>query len=357
MSEAYAQAGVNIAAGNEAVQRMKRHVARTMRPEVLGGLGGFGGMFALQAQHMQQPVLVAGADGVGTKLKLAIAQNKHDTIGIDCVAMCVNDVLVQGAEPLFFLDYLAVGALDPQQVEAIVAGVAEGCTRAGCALLGGETAEMPGMYADGEYDLAGFAVGIVDRTKIVDGSRIQAGDVIIGLASSGLHSNGFSLVRQRLHQEGRTGDDVWEGQYSGERMHTWGDVLLTPTRIYVPAILALLKQAPDIVRGMAHITGGGLLENIPRIVPASLQAHIQRGSWTMPPVFSWLQTWTDLSHDDLYRTFNMGIGYVVIVAAEHQHTALAILRAHGEEATVIGDIRTGAHGVVFEEHSACSDNV
>lgn len=344
VSEAYAQAGVNIAAGNEAVERMKKHVAKTMRSEVIGGIGGFGGLFSLAqaCRTMEHPVLVSGADGVGTKLDIAIAQNRHDTIGIDCVAMCVNDVLVQGAEPLFFLDYLAVGRLDPVQVEHIVAGVSQGCIQAGCALLGGETAEMPGMYEPGTYDIAGFSVGIVDRAHLIDGARIQSGDVLIGLSSSGLHSNGFSLVRHQIQKMQRTYDDiVWDGQ-------TLGDVLLTPTRIYVRSVQAVLRERRFAVRGMAHITGGGLLENIPRILPEGCQARIQLDAWAMPPIFAWLQQGGHYTVADLYRTWNMGIGYVLVVEASAVADVCDLLHANGETPAVIGTIESGSSGVVLE---------
>ena len=348
MSEAYKQAGVNIAAGNEAVERMKRHVARTTRPEVLGGLGGFGGMFALGAGKYKEPVLVSGTDGVGTKLKVAFAAGKHDTVGIDCVAMCVNDIVVQGAEPLFFLDYLAVGKLDPGQAESIVAGVAEGCVQAGCALIGGETAEMPGMYGEGEYDIAGFAVGVVEKANIIDGSAIRPGDAVLGLASSGVHSNGFSLVRRLLLDSGkyRVGDVLPE--LGGGA--TLGEMLLAPTRIYVKPVLRLLESVA--VRGMAHITGGGFIENIPRVLPRGVNARIRLGSWPVPPIFRLLRAEGALTHDDCYRTFNMGIGYVIVVPAEEKEKALAVLAEAGEAAYEIGVIEEGEGVVVFEGEEA-----
>ena len=344
MSEAYKQAGVNIAAGNEAVERMKRHVARTTRPEVIGGLGGFGGLFAMDREKYKEPILVSGTDGVGTKLKVAFAADKHDTVGIDAVAMCVNDIVVQGAEPLFFLDYLAVGVLEPGKVEQIVAGVAEGCVQAGCALIGGETAEMPSMYQDGEYDIAGFTVGVVEKSKMIDGSTIRPGDAIIGLASSGVHSNGFSLVRKLLLDSGKYGvNDVVPALGEGV---TVGEALLAPTRIYVKPVLALLEKVA--VRGMAHITGGGFIENIPRVLPSNVNAHIKLGSWPMPKIFGLLRSEGNLTHDDCYRTFNMGIGYVIVVPADEREAALEALRAAGETPYEIGVVTTGTGVVTFE---------
>jgi len=344
VSEAYKQAGVNIAAGNEAVERMKRHVARTTRPEVIGGLGGFGGLFALGSEKYKEPILVSGTDGVGTKLKVAFAADKHDTVGIDAVAMCVNDIVVQGAEPLFFLDYLAVGVLEPGKVEQIVAGVAEGCVQAGCALIGGETAEMPSMYQDGEYDIAGFTVGVVEKSKMIDGSGIRPGDAIIGLASSGVHSNGFSLVRKLLLDSGKYGvGDVVPALGDGV---TLGEALLAPTRIYVKPVLALLEKVA--VRGMAHITGGGFIENIPRVLPSNVNAHIRLGSWPMPPIFGLLRAEGNLTHDDCYRTFNMGIGYVIVVPADEREAALDALRAAGETPYDIGVVTEGTGVVTFE---------
>ncbi|WP_309123402.1 phosphoribosylformylglycinamidine cyclo-ligase [Paenibacillus sp.] len=344
MSEAYKQAGVNIAAGNEAVERMKRHVARTTRPEVIGGLGGFGGLFAMDREKYKEPILVSGTDGVGTKLKVAFAADKHDTVGIDAVAMCVNDIVVQGAEPLFFLDYLAVGVLEPGKVEQIVAGVAEGCVQAGCALIGGETAEMPSMYQDGEYDIAGFTVGVVEKSKMIDGSGIRPGDAIIGLASSGVHSNGFSLVRRLLLDSGKYGvGDVVPALGDGV---TLGEALLAPTRIYVKPVLALIEKVA--VRGMAHITGGGFIENIPRVLPSNVNAHIRLGSWPMPPIFGLLRAEGALTHDDCYRTFNMGIGYVIVVPADERDAALNALREAGETPYEIGVVTEGTGVVTFE---------
>lgn len=345
MSEAYKKAGVNIAAGNEAVERMKKHVSLTMRPEVLTGLGGFGGLFSLDKSAYEEPVLVSGTDGVGTKLKIAFAMDKHDTIGIDAVAMCVNDIVVTGAEPLFFLDYLACGVLVPEQVEAIVKGVSDGCVQAGCALIGGETAEMPGMYAAGEYDIAGFSVGIVDKPKIIDGSRIRPGDAVIGLASSGVHSNGFSLVRRLLLEE------------QGLKLHdrfselggaTLGDTLLTPTKIYVKPILNMLKKVN--IHGLAHITGGGFIENIPRVFPkdGGANADIRLDSWPIPPIFTMMERLGGLTRDDLYRTFNMGIGMAAIVPADEADAALAAAAELGEAAYRIGEITEGIGQVTFD---------
>lgn len=333
--DAYARAGVNIDAGNETVDRIKPHVARTFRPEVLTALGGFGGGFQLDTAKYKEPVLVSGTDGVGTKLKVAFQMEKHDTIGIDAVAMCVNDILVLGAEPLFFLDYLATGKLIPETAEQIVKGIAEGCVQAGCALVGGETAEMPGMYAEGEYDIAGFSVGIVDKSKMIDGSRLQPGDALIGLASNGLHSNGYSLVRRILLEE---------KAYSLEQQlpgltRSLGEELLAPTRIYVKNGLALCERFD--VRAMVHVTGGGFLENIPRVLPEGCVAEIKPGSWPVPPIFDLLQAEGNLASTDMYRTFNMGIGLIMVVpqqqAADFVREAISL----GERAYEIGQIVKG----------------
>jgi phosphoribosylformylglycinamidine cyclo-ligase len=341
VSEAYKQAGVDIAAGNEAVERMKKHVSRTFRPEVLTGLGGFGGLFSLNKDQYEEPVLVSGTDGVGTKLKLAFAMDKHDTIGIDAVAMCVNDIVVSGAEPLFFLDYLACGKLVPEKIEAIVAGVAEGCVQAGCSLIGGETAEMPGMYQDGEYDIGGFSVGIVDRKKIVDGTAIRPGDAVIGFASSGVHSNGFSLVRKLLlEQKGYQLDQQVEGLNG-----TLGETLLTPTKIYVKSILGLMKQVE--VKGMAHITGGGFLENIPRCLPEGVNVEIDYGSWPILPIFELMQRDGNISNNDMFRTFNMGIGMVLIVPEAQAQEALELAASLGEQAYLLGRVTEGEKIVTF----------
>ncbi|MDP1510132.1 phosphoribosylformylglycinamidine cyclo-ligase [Paenibacillus sp. CMAA1739] len=341
MSEAYKNAGVDIAAGNEAVERMKKHVKRTFRPEVLTDLGGFGALFGLNKDKYEEPVLVSGTDGVGTKLKLAFAMDRHDTIGIDAVAMCVNDIVVGGAEPLFFLDYLACDKVIPEKIEAIVAGIAEGCHQSGCALVGGETAEMPGMYSEGEYDIAGFTVGIVDKSKIINGSSIAPGDTVIGLASSGVHSNGFSLVRKLLlEQEGYDLHDEIEG-LNGRL----GDVLLEPTKIYVKSVLALLDKVK--VKGMAHITGGGFIENIPRVLPDHVNVDIQYGTWPILPIFQLMQEKGQISNKDMFTTFNMGIGMVIVVGAEHAQTALEVLKEQGEAAYVIGKVTEGSSIVTF----------
>lgn len=343
MSEAYKNAGVDIAAGNEAVERMKKHVKRTFRPEVLTDLGGFGALFGLNKDKYEEPVLVSGTDGVGTKLKIAFAMDKHDTIGIDAVAMCVNDIVVQGAEPLFFLDYLACDKVVPEKIESIVAGIAEGCHESGCALIGGETAEMPGMYAEGEYDIAGFTVGVVDKSKIVNGSTIQAGDIVIGLASSGVHSNGFSLVRKLLlEQAGHALQDRLP-ELGGEAL---GDVLLTPTKLYVKPVLGLLEKVQ--VKGMAHITGGGFIENIPRVLPEGVNVEIDYGSWPILPIFSLLQQTGDVSNRDMFTTFNMGIGLVIVVAEQDAEAALSALRASGETPYVIGRVTEGDRIVTFK---------
>lgn len=341
MSEAYKNAGVDIAAGNEAVERMKKHVKRTFRPEVLTDLGGFGALFGLNKDKYEEPVLVSGTDGVGTKLKLAFAMDRHDTIGIDAVAMCVNDIVVGGAEPLFFLDYLACDRVVPEKIEAIVAGIAEGCHQSGCALVGGETAEMPGMYSDGEYDIAGFTVGIVDKSKIINGSSIAPGDTVIGLASSGVHSNGFSLVRKLLlEQQGYDLHDEIEG-LNGKL----GDVLLEPTKIYVKSVLALLEKVK--VKGMAHITGGGFIENIPRVLPDHVNVDIEYGSWPILPIFQLMQEKGSISNKDMFTTFNMGIGLVIVVGQKDAQTALNVLKEQGEDAYVIGKVTEGSSIVTF----------
>ncbi len=340
MSEAYKQAGVDIAAGNEAVERMKKHVKRTFRPEVLTDLGGFGGLFRMNVKDFEDPILVSGTDGVGTKLKLAFAMDKHDTIGIDAVAMCVNDIIVSGAEPLFFLDYLATGKVDPEKIEQIVKGIADGCDQAGCSLIGGETAEMPGMYEPHEYDIAGFSVGVVDRPKIIDGKSIQPGDAVIGFASSGIHSNGYSLVRRLLLEMSSYSLDAKIDALQGQPL---GEVLLTPTKIYVKSILALLKEVQ--VKGMAHITGGGFLENIPRVLPENCHVRIDAGSWPILPIFKVLRTEGQLSADDCYRTFNMGIGMVLVVPADQADRAIEIANGLGEKAYRIGTVYEGPKSV------------
>ncbi|MFC7440752.1 phosphoribosylformylglycinamidine cyclo-ligase [Laceyella putida] len=339
MSEAYKAAGVDIDAGNETVDRIKKHVARTMREEVLGGLGGFGGLFALKPY--KEPVLVAATDGVGTKLKVAFALDRHDSIGIDCVAMCVNDLVVQGAEPLFFLDYLATGKLAPAQAEAVVKGIADGCVEAGCALIGGETAEMPGMYAAGEYDVAGFCVGVVERSRLLTGETIQPGDALIGLASNGLHSNGYSLARKVLLDEGRY---PFERKVPGTEQ-TLGEAMLAPTRIYVKTFLALMERFQ--VKAGAHITGGGLTENVPRMLPEGCQALIDKSTWDVPAIFRWIGEAGQVPEEDMFRTFNMGIGMVVAVPAAEAEAAVQVAEELGEQATVIGRVVAGTREVVW----------
>jgi len=327
-SLSYRAAGVDIDAGNEVVERIKPLVKRTFRPEVMAGLGGFGALFDLGGRY-REPVLVSGTDGVGTKLKLAQQLGRHDTIGIDLVAMCVNDVLVQGAEPLFFLDYFATGKLDVDTTVSVVGGIAKGCELAGCALIGGETAEMPDMYPAGEYDLAGFCVGAVEKTALIDGSHIEAGDAIIGIASSGPHSNGYSLVRKIAARAG----NPFDLDLGGVKL---GEALLAPTTIYVKPILKLMRQQP--VRGMAHITGGGIKENIIRVVPDHLGIEIDSASWKLPPVFDWLQREGKVARDEMFRTFNCGIGYTVIVAASARDATIDALETLGLDAYAIGQI-------------------
>ena len=338
MAVNYEKAGVSLEAGYEVVRRIKQHVASTARPGVMGGIGSFGGMFDLSSLGYREPVLVSGTDGVGTKLKIAFAMDRHDTIGIDAVAMCVNDVLAQGAEPLFFLDYVALGHNVPEKVEAIVAGVAEGCRQAGCALIGGETAEMPGMYADGEYDIAGYTTGVVEKSKLIDGSKVRCGDVLVGIASSGVHSNGFSLVRKIVSDAGLSLTDPCP-QLGGAVL---GDVLLTPTNIYVKEVLSVIRQCD--VHGVAHITGGGFDENIPRILQPGQGIEIQEGSWEILPVFRALEQWGGIPHREMFNIFNMGIGMVLALDASEAGRALDILRAAGRQASVIGRV-TGTPGV------------
>ncbi|MGY6588927.1 MAG: phosphoribosylformylglycinamidine cyclo-ligase [Wenzhouxiangella sp.] len=330
-SLSYRAAGVDIDAGNALVERIKPLVARTRRAEVMAGLGGFGGLFHL-GSRFRDPVLVSGTDGVGTKLLLARQMNRHDTIGIDLVAMCVNDILVCGAEPLFFLDYFACGKLEVDAAADVVTGIAEGCHQAGCALIGGETAEMPGMYGEGEYDLAGFTVGAVERDGLIDGSRIEAGDVVLGLASSGPHSNGYSLIRKVIAHEGATLHDAFDGK-------TLGDALLAPTRIYVSSILPLLKSAD--IHGMAHITGGGLTENIIRVVPEGLGLQINTGAWQVPAIFDWLQQAGNIAESEMQRTFNMGIGFVIICSPTEAERIEASL---DEPVSRIGEVVRHASG-------------
>lgn len=337
MGYTYRDAGVDIQAGNEVVERIKPAVARTLRPEVLGGLGGFGGLFKLDLAKYPNPVLVSGTDGVGTKLRLAFQMNRHDSIGQDAVAMCVNDILVQGAEPLYFLDYIAVGKVDPERLAEVVGGVAKGCEMAGCALIGGETAEMPGFYAEDEYDIAGFSVGIVNEDQLIDGSDIQAGDILIGLPSSGLHSNGFSLARKIFEKHSL--DKVFP-----ELGETLGEALLRPTRIYVRPILKLLSESK--ILGMAHITGGGLTENLPRILPPGLGIELDSAAWERPPIFTLMQKLGDVAWPEMYRTFNMGIGYVLIVRAEDEQLISQKLAEMQEKSFVIGRVIKG-EGVAY----------
>ncbi len=337
----YRDAGVDIDAGNQLVERIKPHVARTIRPEVLGGLGGFGGLFEIPMDRYRRPVLVSGTDGVGTKLKLALEMNKHDTIGIDLVAMCVNDILVLGAEPLYFLDYYATGHLDTDVAVDVIKGIAEGCIQSGASLIGGETAEMPGMYAEGDYDLAGFCVGIVEKSDIIDGSSVKAGNALIGIASSGPHSNGYSLIRKVLEvSQADLGQDC-----GGQAL---GQALLAPTRIYVKAIRLLLEQLD--VHAMSHITGGGLLENIPRVMPENTRAQIHQSSWELPAVFQWLQQQGNIEMNEMYRTFNCGVGMVLVVDTEDAEQALEILTSAGETAFRLGEIvsNPGRPDVVIE---------
>ena len=332
-SYTYKDAGVDIDVGAALVEEIKPLAASTGRPGVMGGLGGFGALFDLKAAGYDDPLLVAATDGVGTKLKIAIDADVHNTVGIDLVAMCVNDLVVQGAEPLFFLDYMAVGALDVAVGKGIVEGIAEGCTQAGCALIGGETAEMPGLYRENDYDLAGFSVGAVERDRVLTGDRVAEGDVLLGLASNGLHSNGFSLVR-RLVEDG--GFDLHESAPFDPSQST-GHALLAPTRIYVKSCLDLLRA--DLVHAFSHITGGGLLENLPRILPDGLVAHVDAGAWKLPSVFNWLRQLGDITDDEMARTFNCGIGMVVVVPADQAELAAKVLTASGETVALIGDVR------------------
>ncbi|MDX1589835.1 MAG: phosphoribosylformylglycinamidine cyclo-ligase [Oleiphilaceae bacterium] len=339
-SLSYRDAGVNIDAGNALVDRIKDTARRTHRPEVLGGLGGFGGAFALPEGY-RQPVLISGTDGVGTKLKLALQLEQHDSIGIDLVAMCVNDLVVAGAEPLFFLDYYATGKLDLDTASAVIKGIGAGCEQAGCALVGGETAEMPGMYQGGEYDLAGFCVGIVERSEIIDGSRVRPGDALIALGASGPHSNGYSLIRRILEVSQADLQQDMDGR-------TLAQALMTPTRIYVKSLLALIGQCD--VRALSHITGGGLPENLPRVLPEDTRAVIDRDSWQWPAVFRWLQQAGNVATPEMYRTFNCGVGMVVCVPAEQKDAAIECLQAQGESAWLLGRIEAaeGAASVRFE---------
>jgi phosphoribosylformylglycinamidine cyclo-ligase len=337
-SVTYRDAGVDIDAGDELVERIKPAVRRSMRREVLGGLGGFGALVEVPLDRYRKPVLVSGTDGVGTKLRVAIDTGRHDTVGIDLVAMCVNDVVVQGAEPLFFLDYFATGKLDVDIGARVIQGIVEGCVQAGCALVGGETAEMPGMYHGADYDLAGFCVGIVEKDSIIDGSRTAAGDIVLGLPSSGPHSNGFSMIRKILQV---TRADI-EAEVDGVALV---ERLMAPTRIYVKPLLRLIEALP--VHGLSHITGGGLVDNIPRVIPDGLEVVLERKAWRKEAVFEWLQAAGRVSDQEMYRVFNCGIGMTIQLAASDADTAIAILRDAGQESLVIGQVQRGTRGVVI----------
>ena len=335
-SKAYGQSGVDLEAGYEAVRRYKKHVKRTDRPGCVSGIGSFGGMFDLASLGYKEPMLVSGTDGVGTKLKLAFEMDKHDTIGIDAVAMCVNDVLAQGAEPLYFLDYVALGHAIPEKLEKIVSGIADGCVQAGCALIGGETAEMPGMYSDGEYDIAGFAVGVVEKSKLIDDSKVAVGDILVGVASTGVHSNGFSLVRKIIAD-----NNIDLHSYSDELGGVVGEVFLTPTRIYCKQVLDVIKNVD--VHGVAHITGGGFDENIPRILNETQGLDIKEGSWPILPVFKFLEKYGKVDHREMFNIYNMGIGMVIAVKDEADaKKAIEILAKHGDKAYVIGSSTNNA---------------
>ena len=332
-SLSYRDAGVDIDAGNSLIDRVKPYTKATQRPGVLGGLGGFGALFELPLNRYKNPVLVSGTDGVGTKLKLALMIGKHDTIGIDLVAMCVNDLIVAGAEPLFFLDYYATGKLDLDTASDVIKGISEGCIQSGCALTGGETAEMPGMYEGEDYDLAGFCVGIVEKDKIIDGSKVKQGDILLGLASSGPHSNGYSLIRKVIEVSGSDLDTEFDGDTLGNR-------LLEPTRIYVKSLLALAEEVD--IHSLSHITGGGLLENLPRVMPQYTRAKIDSKSWDRPAVFNWLQEQGNIEANEMYRTFNCGIGMVVVIAAEDQQKTIELLQQQGETVFTLGTIEASA---------------
>lgn len=332
MAKSYEEAGVSLENGYDVVRRIKKHVSSTARTGMMGNIGAFGGMFDLASLGIKEPVLVSGTDGVGTKLKIAFALDKHDTVGIDAVAMCVNDVLAQGAEPLLFLDYVAVGHNEPAKIEAIVAGVAEGCRQAGCALVGGETAEMPGMYEGGEYDIAGFTCGVVEKSKLIDGSKVKVGDVLVGIASSGVHSNGFSLVRKVVADAKL---DL-NAKYEETGDQTLGEMLITPTRIYVKQVLEVIRNCD--VHGVAHITGGGFDENIPRILKDGMGLEIKEGSWEILPVFRLLEKYGEIPHREMFNIYNMGIGMVLAVDESEAQKAIDILTAAGEKASVIGKI-------------------
>ncbi len=338
MSQHYNDAGVNLEAGYESVRRIKSHTERTRNKGMMDNIGSFGGLFDLSLYKIKEPVMVSGTDGVGTKLKIAFMMDQHDTVGIDCVAMCVNDILAQGALPLYFLDYIAIGKNKPEVVEALVKGVADGCVQAGCALIGGETAEMPDMYQAGEYDIAGFAVGVAEKSQLIHPQNVKVGQVCIGLASSGIHSNGFSLVRKILLKDHHLSlDEPFEGS-------TLGKTLLTPTKIYVKSVLAVLKEIK--VSGIAHITGGGFIENMPRCIQESQGLLIKKGSWKIPPIFPYLQHLAQIQDEELYNVFNMGIGMMLIVDQKDSEKTLSILKENGETASIIGEV-TNKPGVFF----------
>ncbi len=341
MAVNYEKAGVNLEAGYEVVRRIKQHVASTQRLGTMGNIGAFGGMFDLASLNIKEPVLVSGTDGVGTKLKIAFALDKHDTIGIDAVAMCVNDVLAQGAEPLFFLDYVALGHNIPEKVEAIVAGVAEGCRQAGCALIGGETAEMPGMYEGGDYDIAGFTCGVVEKSQLIDGSKVKVGDVLVGIASSGVHSNGFSLVRKVVADNALDLNASYD-ELEGAKL---GETLLTPTKIYVRQVLEVIRNCD--VHGICHITGGGFDENIPRVLSEGQGLEITEGTWEILPVFRLLEKYGNIPHREMFNIFNMGVGMVIVLDESEAQKAVDILTAAGEKASVIGRV-TDTEGVVIK---------
>lgn len=340
MSKVYKESGVDIKAGYEAVSRMKSHVKTTLRKEVLGGLGGFGAAFDLSQLNMKKPVLVSGTDGVGTKLKLAIEHNKHNTIGIDAVAMCVNDILTTGAEPLYFLDYIATNKVNPEVIEKIVEGVSIGCKETNCALIGGETAEMGEMYHAGEYDIAGFAVGAVEKDQYIDGADVAAGDIVIGIASSGIHSNGYSLVRKLIQKSDINLNDKFD------KNKTYLETFLEPTKLYVKSVLDVLENIK--VKGMSHITGGGFIENIPRVIPNTKDVIIDTKSYETPAIFKWLQEQGEIDYKEMFNIFNMGIGYILVVEEKDKAQALSILKMHGEDAYEIGHVINGSGNVVLE---------
>ena len=342
MAISYKDSGVDVTRGYKAVDLMKKYVKSTYNDNVLGDIGSFGGFFSIAGEKMEEPILVAGTDGVGTKLKYAFLLDKHDTIGIDAVAMCVNDIVCQGAKPLFFLDYYACGRLYPEAESEVIKGIAEGCKQSGCALIGGETAEMPGFYPDGEYDLAGFAVGIVDKKKVINGKNIKAGDVLVGIKSSGVHSNGYSLVRKLFGDENKEELEKYDERLGA----TVAEVLLKPTKIYVKSILSLLEKVE--VKGIAHITGGGFIENIPRILPEGVSAEIVKNSYEVPPVFKVMQEKAEITDEQIYNTFNMGIGMIVCVSPENVEATFASLTASGEEVCVVGKVVEGDRKVILK---------